>query len=151
MLALLELMASPEYYGPDMEGPDRTLLENTLVGRARDLKVKFEEERKLAKGLAKEDQRRKEFEKTTETLAKVLPNITKGVLTAITSFQKDDPISGSAAIMDICASLAPLLAGVSAAGGPPGMLVGAIFAMVGQILSFFAPKSESLTSQIETL
>jgi hypothetical protein len=53
--------------------------------------------------------------------------------------------------MDICASLAPLLAGVSAAGGPPGMLVGAIFAMVGQILSFFAPKSESLTSQIETL
>jgi hypothetical protein len=31
------------------------------------------------------------------------------------------------------------------------MLVGAIFAMIGQILSFFAPKSESLTSQIAKL
>jgi hypothetical protein len=31
------------------------------------------------------------------------------------------------------------------------MIVGAIFSMVGQILSFFAPQSESLTSKIEKL
>jgi hypothetical protein len=115
------------------------------------LRSEYEKELKRVEGLSKDDKRRKEFEKNTENLAKALPNITKGTLTAITAFQKDDPISGSAAIMDICASLAPLLGGLSAAGGPPGMLVGAIFAMVGQILSFFAPKSESLTSQIETL
>ncbi|MBK8184394.1 MAG: hypothetical protein IPK63_16585 [Candidatus Competibacteraceae bacterium] len=77
--------------------------------------------------------------------------MTKGTLSAITAFKSGDAISGSAAIMDICASLAPLLAGLSAAGGPPGMIVGAIFSMVGQILSFFAPQSESLTSKIEKL
>jgi hypothetical protein len=82
----------------------------------------YEKEQARVEGLSKDDKRRKEFEKNTENLAKALPNITKSTLTAITAFQKDDPISGSAAIMDICASLAPLLGGLSAAGGPPGML-----------------------------
>jgi hypothetical protein len=130
---------------------ERERLQKALNARALNLRSAYDKEQAIVEGLSEEDKRRKEFEKNTENLAKALPNITKGTLTAITAFQKDDPISGSAAIMDICASLAPLLGGLSAAGGPPGMLVGAIFAMVGQILSFFAPKSESLTSQIETL
>ena len=146
IIEMLELMEAAQFLDGVRDPNERERLHQAL-----ELRDKYEEELKIVEGLSKEDKRRKEFEKTTENLAKALPNITKGTLTAITAFQKDDPISGSAAIMDICASLAPLLGGLSAAGGPPGMLVGAIFAMVGQILSFFAPKSESLTSQIETL
>lgn len=82
------------------------------------------------------EKERKDFDKQLESLAKALPNVTKGVLNAVTAFQRNDPFTGSAAVMDICASVAPLIAGLSAAGGPPGMVVGAIFSMIGQILSF---------------
>src|SRR5436305_115999 len=53
--------------------------------------------------------------------------------------------------MDICASLASTLGGLSAAGGPPGALIGAMFSMVSMILGFFAPKPPSLISQIEQM
>jgi hypothetical protein len=47
-----------------MEEHDKRILRDTLNRRALDLKEKFEEERKLVKGLAKEDKRRKELKKT---------------------------------------------------------------------------------------
>ena len=53
--------------------------------------------------------------------------------------------------MDICASLAPLLGGLAAAGGPPGMLVGGDFLDDRATPQLLRPKSESLTSQIEKL
>jgi hypothetical protein len=152
IIDMLELMRGAQFLDTVITDPgERQRLETQLGQRTSELRSEYEKELQIVEGLSKDDKRRKEFEKHTENLAKALPNITKGTLAAITAFQKGDAITGSAAVMDICASLAPMLGALSAAGGPPGMLVGAIFAMVGQILSFFAPKSESLTSQIETL
>ncbi|MBK8184616.1 MAG: hypothetical protein IPK63_17765 [Candidatus Competibacteraceae bacterium] len=65
--------------------------------------------------------------------------MTKGTLSAITALRVAMPSVGPRRLWIIRASLAPSSVGLSAAGGPPGMIVGAIFSMVGQILSFFAP------------
>jgi hypothetical protein len=148
---ILGLMAVKQFLPDSISAEDRKNFEVPLGRRAAKLIKEYAAEREQVAALAADDARRKEFDKRTENLAKALPGITKGTLQAISAFQKNDPISGSAAVMDICASLAPMLGALSAAGGPPGMVVGAIFAMVGQILSFFAPKSESLTSQIAKL
>src|SRR5262245_50053166 len=43
-------------------------------------------------------------------LAKGLPELTKGIINASLSFQSGDPFSGSAAIMDICATLTSTIA-----------------------------------------
>jgi hypothetical protein len=75
--------------------------------------------------------------------------LTAGTLGAITAFKNGDPINGSAQVMNIAASLAPLLGLVTAVAGPWGMLIGGIFSSVGQILSFFGPKQDSLSTQIE--
>jgi hypothetical protein len=104
------------------------------------------ERREIEQAIEKE---RKEFDKQLKSLANALPNVSKGVLNAVSAFQSNDPFTGSAAVMDICASVIPLLAGLSSAGGPPGMVVGAIFSMIGQILSFFAPQSKSLSDEIK--
>ena len=77
-----------------------------------------------------------------EAVAKAIPDVTKGVLSAVTAFKEGDAIGGSAAIMDI-------LAGASAALGPEGALVGALFSMISMILSFFEPKQPSLLDQIK--
>ena len=45
----------------------------------------------------------------TDSIGKNLPNLTKGVLTAASAFQKGDYMNGSAGIMDICAPAAPCL------------------------------------------
>ncbi len=149
LTSMLELIAQKQFLPSTMDAAERQSLETTLSHRAGGLITQYEAERKAIADLAPGDKRRKEFDKQTENLAKALPNVTKGTLSAIAAFQKGDAITGSAALMDICASLAPLIGGLAAAGGPPGMLVGAIFAMIGQILAFFAPKSESLSTQIE--
>jgi hypothetical protein len=97
--------------------------------------------------------KKKAFERYQESLAKGLPGITKGTLDSIRAFERSPPdvVVGSAAVMDICASLASTLGGLSAAGGPPGALIGAMFSMVSMILGFFAPKPPSLISQIEEM
>lgn len=146
--SILSLMAKKEFLPSH---PEFHIDHDILSQTAQNLITKYENEREEAEKLAPDNKRRKEFEKIEENLAKALPGITKGTLAAITAFQNGDSITGSAAVMDICASLAPMLGALSAAGGPPGMLVGAIFAMIGQILSLFAPKSESLTAQIAKL
>jgi hypothetical protein len=92
----------------------------------------------------------KRLDQTTKDLAKALPGMTKGTLNAIKAFQKGDAIGGSAAVMDIFASLSPFLGGLAAGGGPPGMLVGAVFSMVGEILRFFGPKPKSLSEKINS-
>ncbi|HAP40058.1 MAG TPA: hypothetical protein DCQ94_09890 [Nitrospira sp.] len=151
LLKMMEAMIEKQFLPPYMDPADKALFEAELSRKANNLKIQFLKDWKKYRDeeISKED--RQKIEKKLENLAKALPGVTKGTLSAITAFKNGDAISGSAAIMDICASLAPLLAGLSAAGGPPGMLVGAIFSMVGQILSFFAPQSESLTSKIEKL
>ena len=97
------------------------------------------------------EKEREAIDKNLKSLAKALPGVTQGTISAIAAFRDDDAMRGSAAIMDICGSLASLVGSLSAAGGPPGMLIGAIFSMIGQILNALAPQSESLTSKIEKL
>lgn len=148
---LIEAMVAKQFLPADMDPIEKTFFEAELSAKAKNLEIQFLKDWKKSRDKETAKEEREKIEKKLENLAKALPGVTKGTLSAITAFKSGDAISGSAAIMDICASLAPFLAGLSAAGGPPGMLVGAIFSMVGQILSFFAPQSESLTSKIEKL
>ena len=53
--------------------------------------------------------------------------------------------------MDICVSIIPIFASLASAGGPAGALVGALFSVVGQILSYFAPKQPSVTDKIKEM
>lgn len=84
----------------------------------------------------------------TDAINKNLPNFTKGVLSATSAFKSGDYINGSAAIMDMCASAAQMIGSLSAAAGPYGALFGAVFTIVGQLLTYFGPKQPSLKDQI---
>jgi hypothetical protein len=106
------------------------------------------EQIKAAAADSKDQQRWDDIQKG---LAKGLPELTKGIINASKSFQSGDAFSGSAAIMDICATLTSTIAAMAPAAGPPGALIAAIFSIVSMILNCFAPKAESLTSQLEKL
>lgn len=93
----------------------------------------------------------KYYKDVGDSIAKSLPSIVKGALSASEAFKKGDYITGSAALMDICASVIPVFASLSSAAGPEGALVGAIFSVIGQILSFFAPKQPSLEEKIQKM
>ena len=114
------------------------------------LQITYQAEREAAK---KDPSKEKAFERYQEALAGALPGVAKGTLESISAFQKSPPdvIVGSAAVMDVCASLASTLGGLTAAGGPPGALLGALFSTVSMILRFFAPQPPSLLSQIEEM
>lgn len=86
-----------------------------------------------------------------DAISKNLPNFIKGVEAAVSAFNKGDDVRGSAAIFDIFASATPILNAIFAASGPEGVLIGSIFSMIGQILAFWAPKQEQLTSQIKKI
>lgn len=86
-----------------------------------------------------------------DSIAKSLPSLVKGALTASEAFKKGDYISGSAALMDICASVIPVFASLASAAGPAGALVGALFSVIDQILAFFAPKQPSLEEKIQKM
>ena len=93
----------------------------------------------------------KDWERYQTAFAKALPEFTKGIINADAAFKGGDVFGGTAAIMDICATASNFIGGLSAAGGPPGAVVGAIFSMVSMILNLFKPKTPSLTEQIENL
>lgn len=86
-----------------------------------------------------------------DAIAKSLPSLVKGALAASDAFRKGDYITGSAALMDVCASIIPVFAAFASAAGPAGALVGALFSVVGQILSYFAPKQPSVTDKIKEM
>lgn len=98
--------------------------------------------------LAKSD---KYYKDVGESIAKSLPSLVKGVYSAAQAFKSGDYISGAAAIMDICASIIPVFAAVLSATGPQGAIIGALFSVVGQILSFFMPKQPSMESKIQKM
>ena len=93
----------------------------------------------------------KYYKDVGESIANSLPGIVKGALSASEAFKKGDYITGSAAIMDICASVIPVFAKLASAAGPEGAIVGALFSVIGQILSFFAPKQPSLEEKIQKM
>jgi hypothetical protein len=93
----------------------------------------------------------KYYKDVSESIAKSLPLLVKGTYSAVTAFQKGDYISGTAALFDIASSVIPVFASLASAGGPPGVLIGALFSVVAQILSFFAPKQPSIESKIQKM
>jgi hypothetical protein len=94
---------------------------------------------------------KKQAKDVTDAITKGLPNLTKAALSAASAFKSGDYINGSAAIMEICAAGAQMIGSLSAAAGPFGAVFGAVFSIVGQLLTYFGPKQPSLTSQIEDI
>jgi hypothetical protein len=92
-----------------------------------------------------------DYKNLTESIAKGLPTLVKGAYAASEAFQNGDPITGSAALMDICATVIPVFTSLVSAAPPAGTLVAALFSVVGQILSFFAPKQPSLKDEIDKM
>src|SRR5215471_8696543 len=84
----------------------------------------------------------------TDSINKNLPNFMKAGLSAASAFKSGDNMAGSAAIMDMCASGAAMIGSLSAAAGPYGAVFGAVFSMIGQLLTYFGPKQPSLAKQI---
>lgn len=93
----------------------------------------------------------KRYKDVGDSIAKCLPNLVAGTMKATQAFRKGDYVTGSAALMDIAASVIPVFTSLISAAGPEGALVGALFSVVGQILSFFAPKQPSLEDKIKTM
>lgn len=125
------------------EGLDKKARQN-LLDSIVEIKMEYEE----ASARAKDDKYYKELK---ESIAKSLPNIIKGALSAEVAFKKGDNLAGSAALMDICASAIPVFTSLFAAAGPEGMVVSAIFSVIGQILSFFEPPKPTLESKIKKM
>jgi hypothetical protein len=105
------------------------------------------------------------FVAALNSLSQVAPGVTSGVLLAVEGFEDGDTLGGVQGLMDTCAALVPMIgaavgAGIGSLGGVPqagasvgylvGALIGSIFAMISDILGFFAPKTESVAKQIET-
>ncbi len=132
-----------------LQGMDHLLGDDDLARMALAAKVdEVREQYATNAALAKDDKWNKDV---GDAVAKALPAVTKGTLAAVEAFRKGDAISGSAALMDICAGVIPVLTSLFSASGPAGALVGALFSVVGQLLSFFAPKQPSLTDKIQEM
>ncbi|MBB2987436.1 hypothetical protein [Terracoccus luteus] len=110
---------------------------------------------KTARAVEKSDKsdadQRKRAKDVGDAIAKAAPAVTKSVIAAVAAFRKGDAVTGSAELMDIVASLAPLVSTVLSAAGPEGALVGALFSVVAQILRCFGPKQESEGATFEKL
>jgi hypothetical protein len=115
------------------------------------LKDKIEKVREEYREAAEKGKTEKYYKDLADSIAKSLPQIVKGTYAATEAFKKGDYITGSAAIMDICASVIPVFTSLFSAAGPAGALVGALFSVIGQILSFFAPKQPSLEEKIQKM
>ncbi len=106
-----------------------------------------------ARAIEKDDKRlideRTRAKAVADGIAKAAPAVTKSLIAAIKAFEKGDSINGAAEILDICASLAPLISTFLDAAGPEGALIGTFFSVIGQILRCFGPKEESDVSKLE--
>ncbi len=93
---------------------------------------------------------RKAAKDQADAIAKAAPAITKSLIAAVKAFSKGDAVTGSAELMDICASLAPVIATFLSDAGPEGALIGALFSVIAQILRCFGPKEDSDVTKLET-
>ena len=80
-----------------------------------------------------------------DRIAKGMPVVTKGILSAFAAFKKEDYMTGSAALMDICSGAAMLLP------PPVGPVVGAFFTSIGQVLGYFVLHEPSLDDKMKKL
>jgi hypothetical protein len=91
------------------------------------------------------------YKKICKKISAGMPGVTTGALSAFTAFSKSDYMAGSAAIMDICAEIGPMIGSVSSAAGPYGAAFGALFSVVGLLLTFFGPKQPTMEEQISNM
>jgi hypothetical protein len=82
---------------------------------------------------------------TADRIAKGLPIITTGFLSAIQAIKQDDYIACSAALMNICSGTAML------APPPIGAMLGAFIGSIGLVLNFFVKQEPPLEDKIEKL
>jgi len=88
------------------------------------------------------------FKEYSSALAKGLPEVTKGMISAIKAGKSGDPYAISIAAIDVFAGV------VTIAGpmlGPVGSLVSALAGMISSILGEFLPKPPSLLDEITKL
>ena len=110
------------------------------------LKAEYLTAKKNAKNAA-------DWERYQSAFAAALPEFTKGVIAADAAFKSGDKFGGVAAILDICATAANFIGALSAAGGPPGAVIAAIFSVVSMILDAFKPPPDtpSLVDEMKNL
>jgi hypothetical protein len=127
----------------------------TWQQRIDDIKDNYRKSRAIEDDVNAKKEKREEAGKAAESIAKALPDICKGIISAQKAFANGDYMTGSAAIMDICAAVAPVIGSSISSflgvAGPVGMLFGAVFSVVAQILALLGPKAESEISQIKKL
>lgn len=85
-------------------------------------------------------------------IAGALPAVARDLKSTIDAFKRGDSMSGSAGIMDICATATSLLgklADASSLAGPLGAFASAIFSIIGLVLRSFGPKEKSIADQLE--
>ena len=136
--ANIDLLLAIHYDGMD------AIARQDLMDSMEDIRDEY----RLAAEKGKSD---KYYKDLGDSIAKSLPGIVKGASSAADAFKKGDYIAGTAALMDICASVIPVFASLASATGPQGALIGALFSVVGQILSLFAPKQPSLEDKIKKM
>jgi hypothetical protein len=141
----IELLQATLFQGMSPE------IRQNLLDSIEDIRKEYEEAADKRDDADADEKTRKYYERICESIAKGLPNITKGTLAAANAFNKGDYMNGTAAIMDICSAAAPIIGSLFTAGGPPGALIGALFSVVGQLLAFFGPKQPSLKDQIKDM
>ena len=120
----------------------------TWQGKIDNVKKQYDEARAIEKDEKRSADERKQAKDQADAIAKAAPAITKSLISAVNAFRKGDAINGSADIMDICASLAPVISTFLSAAGPVGAIIGAFFSIIGQILRCFGPKQESDVSKL---
>src|ERR1044072_4720023 len=108
--ANIKLLQSIQF--TNMDEPARDNMQASIA----QIKQEYEE----AAIKAKDD---KNYAALQESIAKSLPNIVKGALSAEAAFKNGDNLAGCAALMDICASAIPVFTSLFAAAGPEGMVV----------------------------
>jgi hypothetical protein len=118
----------------------------------RDISEQWNELERIAESQQSTKEEKEQAKRTMDALAKGLPALAAGVRDAVKGFQSGDAFAGSAAVMDICATLASTIGAMAgAAGGPPGALVGALFSIVSMILKMFVKEQQSLAQKIEEI
>lgn len=140
--AQLELMATQARRSMDPRQARQFALETQRMEWEYEAAVRVQNDKKT------DEKAKKRAKGITDAINKNLPNMVKGMLSAASAFKSGDYIHGSAAIMDICASAMQMLGSLSASAGPYGAMFGALFSVVGQLLTYFGPKQPSLKDQI---
>ena len=141
----LDILVYARFEG--MSDDAREALSNTITG----IKDEYAEAAAKAASAKKGSEQEKYYTAVGEVIAKSVPNIVKGALSAAAAFKKGDTLAGTAALMDICAGVIPALASALSLAGPEGALLGSLFSAFAQILAFFAAPQPSLTQQIKVM